>query len=1056
MDDFTRTLLSAYEAQIAGNSADIEKYYSFIEEARQNPNIIQANISILQQTTNSKIKSLAAISLSQNNSLLSEKFENEQRLQIGNQIVELIAREQDYQTQRHLGNAFETLDLDDIAPTIIDFAQNAIKAISENNNQENQVLMQAALLLLRSKARELLDYLQVLKDSIELGLQLPQPITAYELAFNFGDQCLNELYDAAAEGEEAPEEDGDFDPALEAVKESEECTFFKTIFENTLQALQDNINNNQIFDSLYNLIMRVVGSEDPIIFVDPFLIINHFMPFIGSSEINISIQVKFANLINLTFPYVGVTESMMDSELTKSLFNNYLDLSGAIFNENPNDSLTMSEINIFDDFSEAFSQYPDFIDHVIEIHSEVEEQHYPGLLLTYANLFENQGNDYESQIPNIVELIQILAQSDAILARDIASYAIAQIPLTFGTLLDDYIEDLTQAGLAAFQKSLEDESSPEALNSLNNLFKEVSDTDPIFVDTYSFLVSCLESVDQHLHMNIFECIVSLISHASKGVPQNYDGIKSQLFSLLETCISNNTFLIPSIVDSISNMSRHCPDRFAVDVNGFMELIFQLLDQDDNDIRVAALHFIGAMSMRYKTNFQENFPALMEKLLEMGSVDTNANLQEEVQQRINMMNENMTFDLEEEDEDDNGRVKYSILATPAIALCELAALLMNSSPEIIAEYGERMIENCSVQMSSRCADALQTGCRALACFTEVIGKYDVNAHEWSPRIIDEALKILALDQKDPISPFSAVEVLISVVQNISAKRIGEDLSQIVNKVSNFMASKLPCCKYMEDPDLLDGFSRLLQALVTEYGNESVNHIGQLISPSLLWLTGKKPIFRQFALPVLGCFVEFDGIHMNPDDLSVVYQYALSRTMNNDPTGVWVLNEFTTGAQEYFQQFAEEVFGVLKGKLELKPKRAESFKEFMQRVVSVIGELQRNYYGDNFEVSKEQLSKILQNMPSTIDESENFGVARFFLWLFNKYNSLVTEEFARAGIRFLMMNDDEIGDQLLTADYFPQFVSTVGQILSSFSNRDQLISDVCGEIEEKINRVNSFFQ
>ena len=103
------------------------------------------------------------------------------------------------------------------------------------------------------------------------------------------------------------------------------------------------------------------------------------------------------------------------------------------------------------------------------------------------------------------------------------------------------------------------------------------------------------------------------------------------------------------------------------------------------------------------------------------------------------------------------------------------------------------------MSSRCADALQTGCRALACFTEVIGKYDVNAHEWSPRIIDEALKILALDQKDPISPFSAVEVLISVVQNISAKRIGEDLSQIVNKVSNFMASKLPCCKYMEDPD-----------------------------------------------------------------------------------------------------------------------------------------------------------------------------------------------------------------------------------------------------------------
>lgn len=1052
MEEFTQQLLAVYEAQVSGNTELIQQTYEFIEQANQNPAIIRANLQILQTSTHPIIKSHAALSLAKHNSTFVEQFSPEEKTEFGQQIIGLIANELNYDIQRYLAIAFETLDLDEIAPVLLEFTQNAMKALQENNNAQTQAVMTAAILLLQSKNYEILEHINFVREAILLGLNLPNPHPAYVLAFNIGTAHLHMLFEQMQDQFEAPEEDGDFDPATEALKETEDCQFFKTVFENSLTRLEENINNAEVFEPLYNLIYKCVGdSEDEHVFVDPFLIINHFMPMIANDNISIQAQTQFANLINRTLNYIGITDSLMDSELAFQLFDQYLQLSALIFEENSEDSLAMSPINIFEDLCTAFGQYSDFVDHALSCQENVEQQHYPGLLLAYSYLFKGQAVDYEGNIARIVELIEFLGSADSLLARDIACLSISNLADVFGSLLDDYLEDLTNACITIFEQSAETELSPEPLISLRDLFESVSDTDPVFLFTYENLVRYLRDVDPRFHMLIFQCIVTLIYRANQCVTQHYEEIKTQLFSFLESCAQGNTFLIPSIISAISKVSMHCPERFAPELTNFMQLIIPLLDQDDNDIKVEVLHFIGSMAFRYKTNFKDVFPGLIDKLFEIGSIDTTASLPEEVQLRLQQI---MNGEVDDEEEEENARYN-SIVALPAIALHELTALLMNSEPEVIAMYGDRMIEYCSMQMASKNSDAQYNSSEALAKFAQVCGQTGVNAEHWTPRIIEEACKIMSRDS-DPSVVSPAAELLISVVQWIGARRIGEDMAAIIGKVSDFMSGKLEACQYMDDSEeLLDSFSKLFQTLICEYDSNAVASLGALIPQTMNWLTSKKPIFRSFALPVMGCFVEYDGKDLPVEVLQTVYQYAMARTMNNDPNGAWVLNEFTTGATEFLRNYAGEVFEHFKSKLALPPKRAESFKEFMQRVVSVIGELQRIFFGDEFALEPEDVKRCLQNMPSTIDESENLGLGRFYLWLLDKYSSIGVEDFARAGIRFLMMSDEEIGDQLMVADFFGRFVTSIGQVVSMLPNRDEIIAQECLNVEEKIARFNSFF-
>ena len=128
--------------------------------------------------------------------------------------------------------------------------------------------------------------------------------------------------------------------------------------------------------------------------------------------------------------------------------------------------------------------------------------------------------------------------------------------------------------------------------------------------------------------------------------------------------------------------------------------------------------------------------------------------------------------------------------------------------------------------------------------------------------------------------------------------------------------------------------------------------------------------------------------------------------------------------------------------------------MARIASLIGEFQRVYWLDDFDPS-ECIVKVLQNIPCTVDESENLGLARFYVWLAAKTGLQPAEDFLAAGVRTLMLSDEEIGESLITDPVFEQFKAVVGSLIQALPNKEDILP-LCGNDELKAQRVISFFQ
>ena len=1035
--DLKTTLLTIYSNIRAGRP---EGCYEQLEAAKQDPAIIPTVIEIINEQSDNYFKQQASILLKNIVKHSDEELPVEAKQEMATNILQILNNPQTFEIQSLLAETIDDLNLEGTSPMFLEFAQQQLES-----GDESKIL--ASILLMQIGDDTLFGETEFITNLIQAGVQLSNPVPAYELCFTFGSaRCQSEMGDG--------EEDG-ADPS-----EAEWFPFFTTMFEQCLTAAIEAAGNESMFNKLMTAINYIVDDEDAA-FVDGQLIFNHFFPLIGNSDVPTARQVAFANTINIALDKTNLTDVINESELTQSVIDQFFEMAALIYEENPGNHLELSNLDVLEDFCSSMNVNDDFIQLIIEKTTACfeEERYMPAATLSLAFCFTGKADDYSEQLDEIVPIITTVAENENQLARDCAAEAIYQFSDVFEGLLEDYLEQLATACINSFTMQEEGDISNNFIRALNELFTMSANTDPVFEGSYQFLTEMIDEVEPTIKMQVFECLVTLCSHSSESIVQEFDQIYEMMSTIISSESEETANLIPSAIDCLRTLSVSAQSQFMAHIEEYAAFLVQLIENEDSDIVVAALQAIGAAATKYPEVFLQSIDEVAPKLLELGEKDTNEKLAQETAERIERLRaleEGKTVEIEiDEDEtgdEDKAQKPYMI---PALALCSLCGILSKAPAEALAAYADAILERCDAQLSAVSEDALARTCRALALFAELVGKAGLNAEAYSAALIDKAVGLIKSSGSEFVVT-SAVEVFESVLNFIPRAAISEEsMGKIMEIVQSFLSGEATVSIRSQEEQVLEDFSKLMQNLITVFEQGAVEAIGSIIPQLMEYLTGSKALFKAFSLPILGTFVEFDGEHMEEETLTTIYITAKGLILTkNDPTAVFVINQFVSGAPAVVHADLEEISQLLFTKLAQPAKKAEQYKMFICRIASVIGEFQRVYWGDEFDPSS-CVVQILQNIPSTFDESENLGLARFYVWLANKTGTQPSDEFLAAGVRTLQMSDEEIGESLIADPVFEQFKGVVGTLIQALPDQS-VITTLCGGDELKAQRVISFFQ
>ena len=1033
--DLKSSILSIYSNISQGKT---EGTYEALQEVKQDPNYIPTLLDIILTDPNNQTKIRAAIDLKNMFLSLEEEAPQELKDHVATSIIQILSQNTEFTIQQLLAETFDELALEGTEQTIFQFAQNALQGSNEN-------LVTAAVLLMQTIPDLNQESLELVSSLITAGTTTTHPIPAYELGFIYG-STLFELFDQG---------DEEIDPTTIPFYD-----YFHSLFEQCLTAVENNIQNKEIYEPLLKVLNYQLDEEENLSpFVDGSLVYNHFFPFIGNEEIIAQVppdvQADLANTINLALKNTNLVDVITESELSQSVVDQYFLLAGMLASINLEDRLPLSKINIFEDLCTYLNIDADFINVIIEKAMEVieDENFTPAAMLALAFCFEGKAEEYADRLDEIIPTVCDVVVSEHQLARDCASQAISRLADLFEDLLDDYLPTITEACVNSFTMQESDDISSDVIKTLSNVFRMTSNTDEVFEDAYTFLFSLMEEMDSAVRLQVFSCIVSLCAHAEESMNAHFDDIYQLMASILTSDDQDSQMLIPSSIDCLKSLSVLSPTQFAPHIQEYATTLVQLLDVDDVDITVSVLNAMASAASAFPEFFLENLEEISPKLLEMGSQDTNMKLATDVLQQIEKqkaVNIEQDEDMEDDDEEKDKQKPYRI---PSLALCILCTLLNKAPTEVVAAYVPQIMERIQVQIQGFVEEAIAQACKAAALLAELVGKNGISLEEFQTVFIDMAVNTIN-STKSNLDICESIDILDAVLSFFPRESLSEEnIGKIIKIVQQFLSDESEVSIKTNDEQVLEDYSKLIQRLITVFDESAVEHLGDLIQPLMDLLTNNKAIYKAFALPILGFFVECAGTSMTEDVLTTIYMTAKGLIVQkNDQTAVYVINQFVSGAPELIRQDLEDLIGVLNNKISQPAKKARQYKEFITRIASLIAEFQRVYFGDAFDQAP-YLSFILSNTPSIYDESENLGLIRFFVWAANKTNGQHANEFLAAGIRTLMMNDDEIGDALLTDPIFVQFKQILGTMIQA---NPASVGQVCGGDELKAQRVMSFFE
>ena len=403
-------------------------------------------------------------------------------------------------------------------------------------NEDNNLLPSALKLLktIEIDTTEIQEYHEFFINIIQKGLDKGFYNCSIKFAFHFGELYLENIDD---------------------ISENDEIIIF---LENLWNHIITIIPNFFEDEKMLTFFQYEVACLIDTIYANPRIIIETLLPFIGNLNISISIQKILINIIGTAINCSNIADYFDEEELIPMIFHQFYSLSGMLFN--PEDPLSISDVDLFEDLCASFSKSETFVEYLINNTEELcsNLSTVPSVLLSFGYLIEFRNQYITDQLNYIVEIICKFINNRSKLIRDSIAFLILKLCDEYNGEIDEYFEILSKSIFLSFSIEI----SQDMILALTHLFKASNNTDFIFEEAYNFLFNHLINSSEPVQQILFPCFSELCIHSNKSVKIHF----KEIINLNYEFISNRINLIDKAIDCLSQLSVSCRDIFTSEVN----------------------------------------------------------------------------------------------------------------------------------------------------------------------------------------------------------------------------------------------------------------------------------------------------------------------------------------------------------------------------------------------------------------------------------------------------------------------------------------------------------
>ncbi|OHT05307.1 hypothetical protein TRFO_26923 [Tritrichomonas foetus] len=1014
MNEIVASFYQIFDALRQQNNEVIQQATTAAQNLLANPNSASALTEILANPPNIYVKQQAALLLRR--FIIIHQAEITNPAEIIQQLLNILFIEQDADLQRRITGAIGKFKDPNSQGLILTSAQQIISSGKPEH-------LNAAILLCRKlDLEEFLDHVDFFCTLIQQGLSVLQPKYVIDFAFKLGDQL-----------------DGD----------TERLAFFNQIWENTIQYVCQHLDDTfdvQFIVQRINYCLDTHPIQSP--FANPNTVINGFLPLLGNEEIDLNTQLALISAIDSAVNIEDALEGVDMEEFYPLLLQKYFAVSAFAFN--PTDQLAMSDVNVFQIISLCFSSDSVFLDCVFSLIDSLygNPATRPGILLIIGYILGELSDEVRDALPQIADLLSKSVNDPIRLVRDSASYGISEFAKNYPDEMDDYVEVLGNNVLA----SLAQEASQDMLVALHDIFQNSSDTDSVFDQAYPFLIANMSNSHESTLQFLFPCFAELCSNSHTKIK----GVFTQIIQLLFQTMQNNETLAEPACKCLGSMSARAPELFSPYVQQFVQFQNQYLQANDPSLQIVALLAYGKLLECHLSQLEPLIPQLIPILLQISSQDLSNNLKEEIiqftmrQQQTLEENGEIEFDIEENEKEN----EFSPYAIPSLALKVLCSIIMRI-PQIVESSLPQVLQAIQIQIKNPNIDAMTSTCQAISLFARGISKTNIQGKEQLSSQLTSCVLNLVSESEEIDNAFEGIDTLAQIIEFLGANCIGqENQQQLLNLIGAALNGKLKCQTTKDYiKEFHDALCDLINELIASLGPNAPQVFAPYMSTFVTLASHKKLVFRDFAIRILGQFVEHSSANVPPQLKENILSFAIAGIRSDSQHAAFALNQFTNGDGPLIMPRINEVVPLLHQKISQKEKKAAAYISFIDNLVGAIGELRRNVLKDQFPV--EQFAPFcLRAMPARQDPTTNLDMMTFYLWLAQVMQSQPANEFAAVAIKLFMQPTDDIGG---IAEEDTGVLQKVKQVmigcLQQIPNAEAFISEVCENDPFKIQRVQS---
>ena len=739
---------------------------------------------------------------------------------------------------------------------------------------------------------------------------------------------------------------------------------------------------------------------------------------------------------------VNYTDDVLESGLVQDLIEVLILASCSLFQ--PDDSLAISLAHFFEkSFTILCTKSHEILEYIYSLFDQLETTNNSHFVIvrSFAAMLKCSKDFFLDKLNDIAQVLVGGMSSDSLLLVEGSVSATNSYMEIFASENDELTVELTSAVLAAATST----PTVDIVNAFAQILELSKQTDALFDETFQGAVDLISSNEiPVLQQAALFCLMTLAKFSSLKISVRLPEFTQVMFEILGETDETADILKPIAVECLHIAANNLGSEFDPYAPTYLEYIVSNLGSEGVELALTCFSALELMAERYPDDFRQVSEDVIQTAINKASHDPSPRYRKELFKNIDT-NEGDGVNIEEEFE--------PIFQESATALRLLSVLV--KIPEFLPTLRTLILRCCVTQSHSDSVICRSAAVYAISNLADAISSPSEEPPETETTQMANVLLtvILPPDEMNKINDAAeAYTAAAHVVDVLEYQAFGRYINTFLTLAKSYLEY------FLEHKTILPNVSETISAIsyfISNVAASARSKASQMLqqfvalTPSLV-SSGESEL-RTFALKFISDLIPVSSESIDESFKASSMEISLQIADEDIDKNAFICIRVIAKAEpELAESSAEQVYRICMEKLQMPVTKTDRFYLMRDNCVVTFGEFAMNVFGDRVDYH-DYIIPCLSALPIVMDYETVEDAVNFFFWLFERGGGEFPEQFLQVMVVLFAVPPHTFSHMGISAITVSRMKQLCIQLLSTFSNQDEIVSSI---LEEDADRIQYF--